>query len=71
MALVTHMVSKNAAINFKNWVSLLLVSSNPGISIRMTCRPSSVNLSTSCTPAVHDSKSLVTRRSEPLAVLMN
>ena len=41
----THVAAKNAAINFKISVSLLLVSSKPGVSIRITPRPSRENSS--------------------------
>ena len=66
-----YVVAKKAAISFKMSVSLFVVSSNPGVSMRMTFRPSRVNTSASWTSAVHDSKSVPTRRLEPLARLIN
>ena len=69
--LLAYDVAKNAAINFKISVSLFVVSSNPGVSMRMTLRPSRLNRSASVTSAVHDSSSFPTRRPEPLARLMN
>ena len=67
----THVVAKNAAINFKISVSLLMVSSKPGVSMRMTGRLSRTNSFANWTSAVHDSKFLPTRRFEPLAKLIN
>jgi hypothetical protein len=66
-----YVVAKKVAIVFKISVSLFVVSSNPGVSMSTTCLPSSVNLSASWTSAVHDSKSIPTRRFERLARLMN
>jgi hypothetical protein len=43
----TYAVAKNPAITFKISVSLLVVSLNPGVSMRATCLSSSVNLSAS------------------------
>ena len=43
----TYAVARNAAINFKMSVSLFLVSSKPGVSIRVTDRPSRMNSSAS------------------------
>ena len=56
MSMRTHAVAKKAAIIFKTSVSLIEVSSNPGVSIRSTLRPSRVNMFESWTSAVHDSK---------------
>ena len=39
-----HVVSRNAAISFRISVSLLRVSSKPGVSMRSTRRPSKVKL---------------------------
>lgn len=66
-----YAVAKKAAIIFKTSVSLFEVSSNPGVSMRSTLRPSRVNISESWTSAVHDSKFTPTRRFEPLARLTN
>ena len=62
---------KKAAMSFKISVSLCVVSSNPGVSIRMTLRPSRVNTFASATSAVHDPKPLAIARFELLAILMN
>ena len=43
----TYVVAKKPAIIFKISVSLLVVSSNPGVSMSTTCLPSSVNSSAS------------------------
>jgi len=64
-------VAKKAAIFFKISVSLLVVSSNPGVSMSTTRLPSSVNSFASWTSGVHDSKSIPTRKFERLARLMN
>ena len=66
-----YVVAKKAAIIFKTSVSLLEVSSNPGVSMRITFLPSRVNSSASWTSAVHDSKLIPTRRFERLARLIN
>ena len=67
----THVVAKKVAIVLKISVSLLEVSSNPGVSMRVTLLPSRVNLSATWTSSVHDSKPVPTRRFEPLARLIN
>ena len=67
----TDAVAKKAAIIFKISTSLFEVSSNPGVSMRVTALPSRMNLSASWTSAVHDSKSIPIRRFEPLARLIN
>ena len=67
----THAVAKKAAIIFKISVSLFEVSSNPGVSTRVTLVPSRVNLSVTLTSAVHDSKPIPVCRLEPLARLIN
>ena len=66
-----HLVAKKAAIVFKISVSLFDVSSNPGVSMRVTFLPSRVNLFASWTSAVQDSRPIPIRRSEPLARLIN
>ena len=67
----TYVVAKKAAIISKISVSLLEVSSNPGVSTRVTGLPSRAKFSTTWTSAVHDFKPIPTRRSEPLARLIN
>ena len=67
----THKVAKKAAIISKISASLFVVSSNPGVSMRITALPSRVNTSANLTSAVHDSKPIPTRRFEPLARLIN
>ena len=66
-----YVVAKKAAIICKISVPLFEVSSNPGVSMRTTSRPSRVNRFEGWTSAVHDSKPIPTRRFEPLARLMN
>jgi len=66
-----YVVAKNAAISFKMSVSLLYVSSKPGVSTRSTRCPSRVNSLASWTSAVQDLKSDPMRRSEPLPLLMS
>ena len=63
-------MAKKAAI-FKISVSLFVVSLNPGVSIRVTLLPSSVNLSATWASVVHGSKSIPTRKFERLARLIN
>ena len=67
----THVVVRNAAINLKISVSLLLVSSNPGVSMRRTGRLSRTNSFASSTSVVQDPNFDSTRRFEPLAKLIN
>lgn len=52
-------------------VSLLFVSSKPGVSKRVTRRPSMLNGWETWTWSVHDSRPSPTRRLDPLAKLMN
>lgn len=66
-----HVVAKKDAIIFKTTVSLFEVSSNPGVSMRITLLPPRVNLFASWTSSVQDSKSIPIRRFERLARLMN
>ena len=66
-----HVVAKKAVMSFKISVSLIEASSNPGVSIRITTRSSTVNSTVGCTSAVHESKSFPTCRFEPLARLIN
>ena len=67
----TYMAAKKAAIIFKISVSLFALSSNPGVSIRVTVLPSRVKLSTNPTRAVHNSGPIPIRRFETLARLIN
>ena len=62
----TYVVAKKAAIIFK-----LVVSLNPGVSMRVTAFPLRMNSFASLTSVVHDSNPVATRRSEPLARLIN
>ena len=59
------------AISFKVSVALFVVSSNPGVSTRVTVLPSRVNSSATWTSAVHDINPIPVRRFEPLARLIN
>ena len=71
ISVCTHVVAKKAAIVFKTSVSLFDVSSNPGVSIRVTALPSRVNSFASSTSVVHRSEPIPVRRFEPLARLIN
>ena len=66
-----NVVARKSAIIFRISVSLFEVSSNPGVSMRVTVLPSTANLSVTWTSAVQDSKPIPTRRFEPLARLIN
>jgi len=68
---LSYEVDKKAAILVNMSVSLVVVSSNPGVSINVTERPSNQNGCACATSTVHDTNPLPTRRSEPLATLMN
>ena len=67
----THAVAKKSAIIFNTSVSLFVVSSNPGVSMRTTRLPSRVNSLASCTSSVHEVRFTPTGRFEWLARLMN
>ena len=69
----TYLLDKKLAILFKISASLFdsRLSSNPGVSIRVTVRPSRGNSFESSTSIVAESKVVPTRSSEPLARLMN
>ena len=67
----TYVVARNSAISVRISVSVFEVSSNPGVSMRVTGLPSRRNLSVTWTSAVHDSSSIPTRKFEPLARLIN
>ena len=66
-----YLAARKSAIIFKISVSLFKVSSNPGVSMRLTALPSRVNSSESSTSAVQDSNPDPIRRFEPLARLTN
>ena len=66
-----YVAARKAAMIFKISVSLFEVSSNPGVSMRVTTLPSRVNLPASWTSAVHDSNPVPTRKFDPLARLIN
>jgi hypothetical protein len=51
--------------------SLLSVSSKPGVSISVTCRPSSSKGNASCTTLVHERKPLPILKFEPLTRVRN
>ena len=70
-AMRAYVAARKDAIIFKMSVSLFVVSSNPGVSMRVTALPSRVNSSATWTSAVHDSKSIPVFRFEPLARLIN
>ena len=71
MMTCTYAVAKKAAITLKISVSLFVVSSNPGVSMRVMLLPSRVNLSVCWTSTVQDLKPIPTPRLESLARLMN
>lgn len=66
-----YAVAKKSAIILKTSVSLLVVSSNPGVSMSTTRLPSSVNSFASWTSSVHDVRFTPTCKFEWLARLMN
>ena len=67
----TYVSAKYVAIILKISASLVAVSSNPGVSIRITGLSSTTNSSVGMTSAVHDSKSFPISIFEPLARLTN
>jgi hypothetical protein len=67
----SYMTERCAAIIARTSVSLIVVSSNPGVSINVTRRPSNSNGSVVLTPLVHDSICSPTLRFEPLMRLIN
>ena len=71
MPVWTYVVARKSAISFRISVSVFEVSSNPGVSMRITGLPSRVNFSVTSTSAVQESNSIPTRRFEPLARLIN
>ena len=66
-----HAAAKKNVIIFRISASLSGVSLNPRVSMRVTTLPSRVSSSVTWTSAVHDSKSIPTRRFEPLVQLIN
>ena len=71
MNTATYEVARNAAIILKTSVSLLTVSSNPGVSIKTTRRPSKLKTLPGCTLSVQDWSPWLTARLDPLMRLMN
>ena len=67
----TYVLERYAAIMVKISVSLRVVSSNPGVSIRITTRPSTKKGREICTSLVQLSRPRPTGRLDPLAVLIN
>jgi len=67
----THVVARKLAIVWRTSVSLRVVSSNPGVSIKTTRRPSRSKDPAICTALVQDRNPLPTTRSDPLMRLMN
>ena len=67
----TYVVARKSAIIRRMSASLLVVSSNPGVSINATIRPSSSNGCATLIISVQDSSPAPTRRSDPLARLIN
>jgi hypothetical protein len=59
------------AIILRMSASLLVVSSNPGVSIRVTCRPSNSKGSEVWTTLVQERRPFPTRRVDPLTRLIN
>ena len=66
-----HEVAKNDAREARIWVSARVVSSNPGVSMRVTETPSSSNTFERATSFVTDVKLSLTSRLEPLIALIN
>lgn len=64
-------VSRNAAIILRMSTSLCIVSSNPGVSIKTTRRPSRLKGFPGCTTLVEDSSPIPTRMLDPLTRLIN
>ena len=73
MPMRAYVADRKRAIFFK--ISVLVsefeVSSNPGVSMRVTALPSRVNSSVSWNSVVHDSRPVPTRKFDPLASLIN
>ncbi len=67
----TPEVERNEASNARIWVSGRTVSSNPGVSTKVTEVSSTMNASESATSFVIDFKLSLTSRLESLARLMN
>ena len=70
-SICAHVVAKKAAMMFKISVSLFEVSSNAGVSMRITALPSRVNSFASSTSVVHRPEPIPVGRPEPLARLIN
>jgi len=71
LAVLTYVVARKRAIIRRMSASLLVVSSNPGVSINATIRPPSSNGCATLIISVQDSSPAPTRRSDPLARLIN
>ena len=67
----TYEVARKAAIILRTSVSLLVVSSNPGVSIKTTRRPSKLKAPATWTVFVQDRSPLLTPRLDPLTRLIN
>ena len=62
---------RKVAIILRTSTSLRSVSSNPGVSIKTTWRPSTPKGSPGCTPLVQDSRPSLVARLDPLMRLTN
>ncbi len=69
--ILTHVVDRYRPIIFRTSVSEIVLSSNPGVSIRMTVRRAKVKSFDSVTSLVHEAKPWLVSKSEPLILLMN
>ena len=71
--MLAYVAVRKRAISFKTSVLVFEfeVSSNPGVSMRVTTLPSRVNSSASWNSVVHACRPVPTRRFEPLARLIN
>ena len=67
----TYEDSRKAAMILRISVSLFVVSSNPGVSIKRIGCPSSRKMRDMCTAAVQDLRPSLTSRLDPLARFMN
>ena len=66
-----YKVPRKAATMLRTSTSLRMVSSNPGVSIKTTRRPSRSKAFPGCTSLVQDSRSSLVARPDPLIRLMN
>lgn len=65
------MMKKASAILLRISASERYVSSKPGVSMRMTFRPATLNGGVIVTPVVHDTRESPTSKDDPLARLTN